>query len=436
MEVKVEVREEEAWRRVLSIEVPAEDVAKEYERVARRMAKKVKIPGFRKGKVPTSVVRRSFKSELDAEFLETVVPKAFGQAIEQTGIDPVSKPKFEEVSFGEERPFSFVADFECRPILELKDYRGIAAEKQVPEVSEEQIDRVLEDFRKSRAALEEVDRAAIDGDVLLLDYQAVDREDKPIPNRKVTDYSLELGAGQVVDSFEEAVRGSEPGHVRTAEIPYPEDYPDEILAGTTARYRIKVRKVREKRFPELDDELVAAHTDRKTVEELRERVRKELEEQADRAGVDRLESVLLEKVVEANPFEPPRSLVEALLDEFVERQSLEAARREEDPKSLDVEKLRSENREGASRQVRRMLLLDAVAEREKIEVPPQEIQDRVNQLARLQRTPPAKLVSDLGGDRFLRNLRREMRDKKVLAFLVENAEITRKIVPARTTEGS
>jgi trigger factor len=431
VEVKVEVREEEAWRRVLSIEVPAADVEREYERVARRVAKKVNLPGFRKGKVPVSVVRKSFKSELDAEFLESVVPKAFGRALDETGIDPVSEPKFEDLSYGEERPLSFTADFECRPELELAEYRGLAAEKQVPEVTDEHVDSVLEDFRKSRAELEDVSREAIDGDVLVVDYQAIDANEAPIEGRKVEGYSFEMGADQVVDAFEEALRGASPDDVRMASVEYPAEYPDALLAGTTQRYRIRVRQVREKRFPTLDDALVAAHTDRKTVDELKEKIREDLGQQADRAGVERLEQVLLEKVVDANPFEAPASLVDGLLDDFVERRKMDAARAGDDAEALDVDKLRTDNREAAARQVRRMLLIEMIAAKEKLEVTGEELRDRVGVLARMRGVPPKKLIEDLGGDRFLRGLSREMRDKKVLAFLVENAEITEKTVSAR-----
>lgn len=434
MKVKVEVEKQEAWRRVLSIEVSAEDVEKEYGKVALRVAKKVKIDGFRKGKVPVSVVRKSFKAELDQEFLETVVPKAFGNALDETGIDPVTEPKFEELSFGEERPLSFKADFEARPDIELKGIQGIAAEKQIPEVTEAQIDDVVENFRKGHGELEEVEREAIDGDVLLLDYEAIDDNDEPIPGRKVSDYVLELGAGRVVDAFEDSVKGAEPGSTRTAEIPYPEDYHDETLAGTTSRYRISVRKVQERRFPELTDELVAKNTDLENIAALREKVKEELTLRADRAAVERLESVLLEKVVDSHPFEAPGALVEGLLDDFVQQRRSEATYQGEDPDAVNVDELKSTNREGADRQVRRMLLLDAIAHEQKIEVTEEELRERVMRMSAMRGTEPRKLIDEMGGDRFLRRLSREVRDKKVLAFLVENAEITEKTVPAQPGE--
>jgi trigger factor len=270
--------------------------------------------------------------------------------------------------------------------------------------------------------------------VLLLDYQAVDGDGKPIPNRNVKGYTLEMGADQVVDDFENALTGVEAGAVREAEVPYPEEYPDKMLAGSTARYKIKVRAVREKRFPELTDELVNEHTELATVEELRERVRKDLGEQADRAGVDRLERILLDQVVEANPFDPPEALVASLLDDLVGRQKLEAHQKGEDPESLDAALIHEQNREGAAREVRRMLVLDAIAKREEIEVDAKELRERVALMAALRRTSPKKVIEELGGDRFLRRIRREMRDKKVLAFLVENAEISQKSVPVQAGE--
>ena len=434
MNVKVEVKQEDSWRRVLSIEVSAEDAAREYEKVARKVGKKLRIPGFRKGKAPLSVVRKSFKAELDQEFLETIVPKALGQALDETGLDPVTEPKFEELSFGEERPLSFKADFECRPDIEVKDYKGIAAEKQIPEVTEEHVDNVLEDFRKSRPDLEDVERPAIEGDVLLLDYQAVDDNGKPIANRRVKDYVLELGKGQVVEAFEESLKGVEPGAVRQADVPYPADYHDSVLAGSTAHYKIKVKNIQEKRFRELSDELVAEHTDLTTVAELRERVVADLAEQADRAGVERLEHVLLEKVVDANPFDSPAALVDGILEDLVARQRYEAQQQGEDPDSIDADKIQSEHRDGAARQVRRMLILDQIARHEGLRAEETELRRRVEEMAKLRGVSRNKLVQSLGGDRFLRRVSREMRDKKVLAFLVENAEIDEKTVSAQPSE--
>ncbi|MBZ0267190.1 trigger factor [bacterium] len=430
MNVKVEVEEQESWRRILTIEVPAEDVEKEYQQVAARVAKKVKLPGFRKGKVPATVVRKSFKGELDQEFLETVVPRAFGRALDETGIDPVSEPKFEELSFGEGRPLSFKADFDARPEFEIQGLTGLTADKEVPEVADAQVDEVVERFRKGHGELEEVDREAIQGDVLLLDYQAVEDDGTPIPGRQVKDYVLELGAGRVVEAFEETVAGATPGATRFAEVPYPEDYHDKTLAGTTARYEITVRKVQERRFPELTDALVAEKTDLKDIEELRGKIREEIVLEADRGAVERLERALLEKVVDANPFDAPQALVAGLLDDFAQQRRSEAQYQGEDPDAVNVEELKSANRDGAERQVRRMLVLDAIARREEIQVADEELRERVMQMAMMQGVQPRKLIEEFGGDRFLRRLSREIRDKKVLAFLVENAEITTKTVPA------
>ncbi len=430
MNVKVEIEEQPSWRRILSIEVPAEDVAKEYEKVAQRVARTIRLPGFRKGKVPVTVVMKSFKSELDKEFLESVVPKAFGHALDETGLDPVTEPKFEELSFGQERPLSFKADFEMRPEITLEGITGLKATKEIPEVDDEQVERVVEDFRKGRPDLEEVERGAIDGDVLLVDYDAIDDEDNAIPGRQVTEYVLEVGAGRVVPEFEEAVKGVSPGETCVAEIPYPEDYQDETLAGTTARYRIRVRTVQEKRFPDLTDELVKEHTDLQSVDELREKVREELESQANRAGTERLEQMLLENVVDAHPFDTPQTLVDGLLEDFIQQRRQEAAFQGGDPDAVDADQLRETHRDGADRQVRRMLLLDAIARDKEIRATEEEIRERVVRMAQMRGVPPKKLIEDLGGDRLLRRLSREIRDKKVLAFLVENAEITEKTVPA------
>lgn len=432
MNVKVEVEKHEPWRRVLTVEVPADEAAREYDLIAKKVAKSVNLPGFRKGKVPAQVVRKSFKAELDKEFVETVVPKAFGAALEETGIDPVTEPKFEDLSFGDERPLSFKADFDARPDLEPTGYEGVAVTKEIPEVQDEQIDKVAEDFRASRSELEEVDRPAIEGDHVVVDYYAIDDQDAKIEGREVNDYVVEVGAGTVVEQFEAAVRGSKAGDFAIAEVPYPEDYDDAELAGKTARYRLMIRKVQEKRLPELTDELVETTTDVKTVEELRGKIREELEREADRFATNKLEQEILEKVLDANPFEAPESLVEGLLEDFVHQQKHEMQRAGQDPESMETEAVKQQNRPGAERQVQRMLMLDAIAQKQDIAVEQKELQDRVLAMSQAYGVDPRQMIEQFGGDRFLRRISREIRDKKVLAFLVESAEITEKQVSADT----
>jgi trigger factor len=239
-----------------------------------------------------------------------------------------------------------------------------------------------------------------------------------------------MGAGQVVEAFESALAKAQPGDVRIAEIPFPENHPDPLLAGKSSRYKIKVRKVQEKKLPSLDDSLVQAHSQAKSADELRSQVRSELEARADRAGSTQLERMLLERVVDANPFDAPEALVEGLLEETVHRMRHEATDRGEDPDLIDAMRVKESGRESARREVRRAIVLDLLARQEKIEVTADEIRERVDRLARLQGTNPRALVRDLGGDRFLRGLTREIRDKKVLAFLVSNAEISSKTVRA------
>ena len=429
MKVKVDVQNRDAWHRVLTIEVPTADAAQEYQNIVRKLAKRVQLPGFRKGKVPEAMVRKSFRRELDQEFVEAVVPKAFGLALEETSLDPVTEPEFKDLSFGEDRPLSFTAEFDCRPQIEVKNYKGIEGRKRVREVPEEHVDAILEDFRKSHADLEDVEREVIPGDVLVVDYQAVDEAGRPIPGRNIKGYSFEFGANQVVEAFEKALAKAQPGAVRVAEVEYPADYPDKVLAGRRSTYKIKVRKVQEKRFPELTDELAERHTDAKTLAELRERVRGDLEKRSDQAAIEQLEQALLEKVIDANEFDPPRVLVDELLEDAAERMRAQASERGEDPDAVAGAEAKERNREAAQRQIRRMLILDQIAQQEGIQATPEELNGRVTQLAVLSREKPQALVKRLGGDRFLRRLSREIRDKKVLAFLVENAEISVEKVP-------
>ncbi|NNE43742.1 MAG: hypothetical protein HKN12_06020, partial [Gemmatimonadetes bacterium] len=240
--------------------------------------------------------------------------------------------------------------------------------------------------------------------------------------------------GRVIEAFEEVLKGAAPGDTRDAEIPYPEDYEDKELAGTTAKYRITVQKVQEKRYPTLDDALVKEHTESENLEEFKEYVRKNLGDQADRAGVERLEQILIDKVVDANPFDPPGTLVEHLLEDLINRQKYELAQAGGDPESVNPEEVRTQARASAERQVCRMLLLDAIANAEEIKTEDKDLGERIAVMAHLHGQPPREFVEKMGGNRFLRQVSREIRDKKVLAFLTENAEITVTKVSAQPSE--
>ncbi|HEX5762724.1 MAG TPA: trigger factor [Solirubrobacterales bacterium] len=411
-------------------EVPAEEVGKGVQRAARALAREMRLPGFRKGKAPPSlVIQRLGFGPVFEEAIREALPEWYERALLDSGVAPVGDPSIEIVSApqAEGEPLSFKFEIGVRPEAKLGEYRGLEVGRAEPEPPEEVVEREIERMREGSARLEPVERAAKEGDVLLIDFEGL-IDDKAFEGGAATDYLLELGADQLIEGFEEQLVGTSAGDTRKVEVSFPEDYGAEHLAGQDAVFNVEVKEVREKVLPELDDDFASESSEFDTLEELRadigERVAKVMDERTEQdfrvAAVD--------AAAEAATVEMPDDLATARATERWERIERQLAARGMAPDAYlqmqgkTRDEVIEESRPDAERELRREAVLAAVADEEGIEVSEEEMLEALAHPAEHERTTPEKLLGRLresGRDAMVRD---DIRFRKAIDLITESAK--------------
>jgi len=404
------------------VEREAETVTKEYARAAR-------IPGFRPGRAPQSLVRRRFRDQIKGEVVQSLVPKFFRDRIEEQKWSVVGQPNFEELKFEEAQPLTVKATFEVYPEFEMGSYQGLEVEQEAPTVTEEAIDTALEAVRERLATFEVVsDRPAADGDDVIVSYQGRDLGDPDKAPVEVREGMVHLGAKGTLESFSRNLAGVVPGDVREFDVAYLEDYPRASLKGRTLHYRVQVESIKHKTLPPLDDDLAKSATELgtlSTLAELRDKMRADLAQHRQAQVEAAARRKLLEKLVEAHPFPVPAKLVEAQLEHKLERALGQLFAQGIDPRQaeLDWRKIRDDMLPDAEKDVRGSLILEKIAEAEKIEVTEEEIDETIRQMAGEAHEPAAALKTRLTRDEGLAKIRFTRRTQKALDFVYRNAMI-------------
>jgi trigger factor len=295
----------------LDVEVPGNEVEAELQRVARAAGEDMKVPGFRKGHVPPQVVIQQVgRAALLDEAIRHGMPDWYEEAVNSAGIAAVGHPKVDvgDVPAAKGEPLTFSVEVAVRPKATLGDWKGVEAAKREPEAPKEAVDEELERLRESLASLEPVDRAAQNGDFLVLDYTGY-VDDEAFQGGEARGQTIELGAGRLIPGFEDQLVGAKPGEDRTLQVKFPDDYGAEELAGKEARFETQVKEVREKRVPELDDELALQAGGFDTVDELREDIERRIREADERRVHDEFREAALDAAVEKSRIDIPHDVV-------------------------------------------------------------------------------------------------------------------------------
>jgi trigger factor len=428
--LKTEVTELPDSRVRVEAEVPADLVGRGLQRAARGLAREMRMPGFRKGKAPPSLViqRLGFGTVLQEAIRESL-PEWYEQGLLSSAISPVGDPDIEIVSApeAEGEPLEFKFEIGVRPPAKLGEYKGLEVGKAEAEPTEEIVDREVERIREGFAKLEPVERAAADGDVLLVDFEGL-RDGKAFEGGKASDYLLELGGGQLIEGFEEQLSGAEAGEARKVEVTFPEDYQAEELAGEDAVFNIDVKEVREKVLPELDDDFASEASEFETLEELRADIAKRVSEAVDERAEQDFRVAAVDAAVDAATVEMPDALVQARAEERwdrVERQL--AARGMGADAYLQMqgktrEEVLEESKPDAERELKREAVLAAIAEAEAIEVAEEEMVEALAHTAEHERTTPEKLLARLRENGRDAMVREDIAVRKAIDLVAESAK--------------
>ena len=416
-------------KKELLIEIPVDVVRREADTVASQYARVARIPGFRPGHAPRSVVRRRFRDDIRNEVVQSLVPKFFESAVKEQKWSVVGHPRFEDLKFDEDNPLTCKATFEIYPEIELKQYKELEVQEETPNVTEVDIDQALDEVRDHAATFEVVsDRPAADDDYLTMSYKGYDVKAPASHPVEARDVSIQLGGKGTVTAFRENLRGSRAGEIREFEVTYPEHYPQKSLAGKTFRYRVEVQSIKHKVVPAADDDLAKSVSEFATLEELRTRLRNDLMERARRRVEMAAKEKLVQQLLHLHEFPVPEVMVEAQLDRKLQRMMTQLVSQGIDPRQAQVDwrKVREDSRPEAEKGVRAFVLLSKVAEAEKLEVSEEEVDEIIREMAQEAHEPPATLKTRLTRDGELDSIESTRRNQKAIEFIYRNAKITRK----------
>lgn len=414
--------------RELEIEIPAEAVERETARVTREFARHAHLPGFRPGKAPAELVRRHFWGDIRSEVLHVLIPSSLENAFRERNLAPVADPSIAELNFEPQKPLRFKATFEILPEIQLGDYKGLEAEPARIQWTEEDLERELEALRERAAVFEAVeDRPSEEGDTVVASLLGVITEpkEKREPLR-LEDVQVQVGAESTLEAFSHGLGGTRAGEERQFSVAYPENYPEAGLAGRTVAFTARVKAVRRKKLPGLDDAFASQVSDAKTLEELKAKLRERLEQARAQREKELTRQRLLEALLARHDFPVPEALVDRQLDARLERQVRGLLAQGIDPRRVEVDwaKLRREQRPAAVREVQLGLLLERIAQAENLQPTEEEISQEIERLARDTRQTPDALRAHLTKEGTLGRISSAVRSEKVVEFLLSHARFS------------
>jgi len=420
--------------REVEIEVSADEVTKGFRTVLKKYQKLARIPGFRPGKVPESVLRSRFSAGIREEVVEAVVPQHFREAIAQKGLRPVSQPQVTDLRLEEGQPLHFKAAFEVVPEFSVDGYQDVKVQKPDTELTGAEFDAELDSIRDARSTMETIteDRGLADGDWARISFTgeleasenpAGTEASSPAPQPiEASDVSVEIGGSDTVAAFSDALRGSKPGQELKFEVTYPGDFGQKRLAGKTVAYKVEVKGIQKKVRPELNDQFAKELGPYENLEDLKTKLREHLASDKKNRLLSETRNRLVDALVAKFQFPVPESIIQSQIDTRLERglRALAAqGMRTEDMRKLDFDRLREAQRESATSEVKGTLVLDRIADVENIQVSDEEI-DRELQVISLQTREPLETLRDrLTREGSLARIREQLRREKTGNLLLE-----------------
>jgi len=414
----------ESTKREISVEIPAAEVTRETDALIQKYQKLARLPGFRKGHVPASIIRQRFAEDIKTDVVESLVPRYFRQEADKQGLIPVSQPQVTDLHIHDGEPLRFKASFEILPEIKVDGYKELRADKPVIEITDDELEQALNHLREQHATYTAIEgRPLADGDFaqVALDGKPKAGEGQPV---HMDDVLVEIGGKNTMPEFDENLRGASAGEEKTFEVKYPEDSSDKRLAGQTFDYNVKVLSLKQKSLPELNDEFAKELGEFTSIEDVKKRIRENMEEEKRHTAEHEAKDKLVAELVKRNDFEVPEVMVDRQIDVRLERglRALAAqGMRAEDMKKMDLNRLRAGQRDQALQEVKASLLLDKIADLEKIEVPDEEIDHEIEALATQTKQTSEAVRARLTRDGALDRIRNRIRNEKTLNLLYQQS---------------
>jgi len=424
--MKVNVEDISSIKKKVDVEIPEDQVTKEVDSSYGELRKKANIKGFRPGKVPRNILERHFKDYVKAEVMEKLVKDTYPAVLSEAHLHPVSDPMIDPGELEIGKPFQYSATVEVKPDLKLEEYLGLNIEGKKEESKDEEVEERLKSLQNLHANLKTVSesRSIQSGDFVMVDYEAR-MNDKPLEEGKAIDFTVEVGSGRFIPDFEEKLIGLKPEEAKEIEVSFAEDYGYKKWAGKTISFHVKIKEIKEKILPPLDDEFAKDLGDYSSLEELKVKLKAEIEKEKQLALDRQLKDQMVDRLLQANTFEVPESLVEEQTKTLVSDTKLRLVTQGVDLKNLGVseEKLLEDYREMATKQVRTFLILEKIADQEGITVTDGEAEDRLKEISERihQKFDVVKRYYEKNG--LIPEVKAGIMSEKTLNFLLEKANI-------------
>jgi len=417
-----DAKKQDGVKREISVEIPADEVARETEVIVQKYQKVARLPGFRSGHVPASIIKQRFKEDLKSDVVEALVPRHFRKEAERQGLIPVSQPQVTDLHIHDGEPLRFKASFEIMPEIVVEGYKELRADHPEILVKDEEVEEAVNSVREQHATYTSIEgRPLADGDFAQSSMDGKPKHDDPTSQPVHMDEVLiEIGGKNTVPEFTENLRGANAGDEREFEVSYPEDVADKRLAGKTFIYTVKIQAMKQKNLPELNDEFAKELGEFTSFDQVRKQIRENMEAEHKHDAERQAKDKLVAELVKRNDFEVPESLVDRQIDLRLERglRALAAqGMKMEDLKKMDLPRLRVGQRDQAVQDVKSSLLLERVADLEKIEAGEDEVNHEIQALAQQTKQTPEAVRARLTQDGGLDRIRNRIRSEKTLDFL-------------------
>lgn len=422
--LKVDVEDLGSTKKRLQVEVPGEIVTKEISSAYRKLSKKAKVKGFRPGKVPRAILQRYYGDYIKNEVISKLINDTFSKAISDQDIKPVSQPTIDDGTLEEGKAFEYSAVVEVKPDIQVKDYLSLRLKTGKAEVTGEDVEKRLLELQNLHAQLVTVEerKKVGEGDFVIIDYEAFS-DGRPFEGSNGKDFMLQVGGGGFIPGLDEKIIGRERDDELEVEMIFPEDHPK--MAGKPAVFRVRIKEIKEKIVPKLDDEFAKDIGEYKDLEELKTRIREDLEREGEESKRRDLENQLMEKLIDGNPFDVPRSMVDQQINYLVADAKIRLASQGFALKDVGVEegKLRKDFEEAALKRVKQGLILEKISALEGISIENEEVTEKLREISLRTNQNVEKVKGYYQKDDRMEELKAKIVEEKTLNFLLEKSHI-------------
>ncbi len=430
MPVTYELTEGEKCKRTLKIEVTHDVVQGKFQEVYRKLRTEAAIPGFRKGKAPMAAVKSRFSKTAAKDVLEDLLDESYADAIARAKLDPVSYPKITDIDFAEDKPLVYTAELEVKPVIVLEKYTGLTLKRPDDQVKEGEVIEMMQYLRRKNSSLESVDRPAAKDDFVLADLEVLSDSGSNVGEKEFKDVQLELTDGPVAGQFLRQLAGIQVDEQREVEIAYPVDHFDKRFAGSTVKFLVRIKAVKQLNLVPLNDEFFKQFGEKITNEEqFKEALREDIEHRKAKRANDELREEVMKEVIDKNRFDLPESLVERFLNNMVEDY------RQRAKGEVDEEELRSYYRPIGIRQIRWDILMREIAEKEKFRVEQTDIDEWMQRFADNYKITLEEAKKSVTENRRIADVKETILEHKVIEFIIASSTIEKVFAPMVEPEG-